>query len=459
MAELTPGLVNAVHDDSDEEANEIAQSLRGPVRLRTLNTLRWLAVAGQAAAIGVVHFGLGFPLPLGFSLGVIAASAWLNLFTSLRFSPQRFLTDREATLHIAFDTAQLTALLFLTGGLLNPFAILMLAPVTIAASVLPLRGAALIAAMAFVGVSFLAVFHLPLPWREDEPFVIPRLYYGGVWAALSLAVGFFAAYAHRIAAEASEMKSALAASQLVLAREERLAAIGGLAAAAAHELGTPLATIQLTAREMAHELRGKGALEEDARLLVSQAQRCREILSRLSNRGDEGDAMLDRVAVDLLAREAAGPFMDRPEGPAVIFEMLADPAHIKPPVLRRRPEIVYGLRNFIENASGFAISKVLITSAWTADRISVSVHDDGPGFAPEILSRLGEPYVASRFRARGGSKSGLTSGLGLGFFIAKTLLERTGARVAFGNRAWPEGGQEGAWVEVSWPRAAVESSG
>ncbi len=445
------------HEAREEEANETDQSLGGAVRLRTLNTLRWLAVAGQISAIVVVHFGLGFPLPLGLSLGVIAASVWLNLFTALRFSPQRFLTEREATLHIAFDTVQLSALLFLTGGLLNPFGILMLAPVTIAASVLPLRSAALVAAIAFVGVSFLAVFHLPLPWAEDEPLEIPRLYSGGVWAALSLAVGFFAAYAHRIAAEAAEMKSALAASQLVLAREERLAAIGGLAAAAAHELGTPLATIQLTAREMADELRGKGALEDDARLLVSQAQRCRDILSRLSRRGDEGDAMLDRVAVDLLVREAAGPFMERTDGPAVIFEMLADPVDLKAPVLRRRPEIVYGLRNFVENATGFAISKVLITTEWAADRLSVSIHDDGPGFAPEILSRLGEPYLASRFRARGGSKSGLSSGLGLGFFIAKTLLERTGASIAFGNRAWPEGGPEGAWVEVSWPRAAVEA--
>jgi two-component system sensor histidine kinase RegB len=418
--------------------------LRGPVRLRTLTTLRWLAVAGQTAAIVTVHFFFGFRTPLGWCLAVIAASAWLNLFVTMRFSPQRFLSDREAAAYIGFDILQLCALLFLTGGLHNPFVALILAPVTIAASVLPLRLTILIGSLAFAGVSVLAVANLPLPWRPGETLEMPKMYIAGVWVALGSSVAFFAAYARRIAAEAAEMKTALAATQMVLAREERLNALGGLAAAAAHELGTPLATIQVTASEMADELKGKGLLEDDAKLLVAQAKRCREILSRLSSRGEEGDAVLDRITLDALAQEAAGPFLDRPRGPAVIFEMLGEGA---PPALRRKPEIIYGLRNIIENAAAFARSKVLVTSQWTKDQIVISVHDDGPGFSAEVLARLGEPYVSQRRQSREPGKTGM----GLGFFIAKTLLERSGAKILFDNVAWNDpAAAPGAWVQVSW---------
>ncbi|GAB4522321.1 MAG: ActS/PrrB/RegB family redox-sensitive histidine kinase [Amphiplicatus sp.] len=437
------------------DAQSALRILQGPVRLRTLTTLRWLAVAGQTAAILVVQFGLGFPTPLGLSLGVIAASAWLNLFAMFRFSPQRMLSEREAAGYIAFDIAQLCALLYLTGGLQNPFAALILAPVTIAASVLPLRLTVLVGGLAVAGVSVLALAHLPLPWRPGETLTFPKTYVAGVWAALTFAVVFFAAYAHRVAAEAAQMKTALAATQLVLAREERLTALGGLAAAAAHELGTPLATIQVTAKEMADELAGQGLLEEDAKLLVSQAERCRDILSRLTSRRAEGDALHARIAVDALLREAAEPFAEQSGGPAVIFEVIGDGP---PPVLRRRPEIVYGLRNIIENAAAFARSKILVAAQWRAGELRVSVHDDGPGFAPEILARLGEPYVSARARSR--APAGRRAGMGLGFFIAKTLLERTGAKVVFDNLEWrDETGASGAWVSASWPLDLVAAEG
>ncbi len=434
--------------------DEVAeQALRGPVRLRTLTTLRWLAVAGQLAAILIVHFALGFRVPLGLSLAAIAMSAWLNIFIMLRFSPQRYLTDQEAAASVIFDIAQLCALLFLTGGLQNPFSVLILAPVTIAASVLPMRLTVLVGACAFAGISALAAFHLPLPWRAGAEIAFPPILSIGIWVSLSFAVAFFAAYAHRISAESAQLKSALAASQIVLAREERMAAIGGLAAAAAHELGTPLATIQLTAKEMAAELAGTGMLEEDAKLLVSQAQRCREILGRLSNRGEARDVIMERIAVDLLLKEAADPFVQSRHGPAVIFDVKGA-AEEAGPVLRRKPEIIYGLRNLIENAVGYAHSKVLISADWDESDLTVEIHDDGPGFAPDILGRLGEPYLGGRGRGR--ASSARTGGLGLGFFIAKTLLERTGASVAFDNRQWDEASPRGgAWVSVKWPRTAI----
>lgn len=431
-------------------------ALRGPVRLRTLTTLRWLAIAGQSTAISVVHFGLGYPTPLGLCLAAIAASAWLNLFAMLRFSPQRFLSDREAAVYIAFDILQLCALLFFTGGLQNPFAALIIAPVTIAASILNLRLTILIASLAFAGISILALYHMPLPWTPGETLTLAPIYKAGIWAALSFSVGFFAAYAHRIAAESAQMRSALAATQLTLAREERLAALGGLAAAAAHELGTPLATIQVTAKEMQRDLTDNDDLAQDAALLVSQAERCRDILGRLSQRGDAGDAMHDRLSIDTLMKEAAEPFLDMPSGPTILIQsdVCGD---IPEPILRRRPEIIYGLRNLIENAAGFADSEVLIASKWSGDVLKISVFDDGPGFSPDVLARLGEPYVSSRDGRRSGGWR--KSGMGLGFFIAKTLLEGTGASIAYDNQTWGKGeARYGAAVSATWPREALPTA-
>ncbi|NOX82829.1 MAG: ActS/PrrB/RegB family redox-sensitive histidine kinase [Alphaproteobacteria bacterium] len=430
-------------------------ALRGPVRLRTLTGIRWLAVGGQTAAIIGVHFGLGFATPLGLALGVIAASAWLNLFTVLRFSPQRFLSDHEAAAYIAFDIIQLSALLALTGGLFNPFSALIIAPVTIAASFLPLRLTMVIGSLALASISLLALYHMPLPWKPGEALALAPTYTAGVWAALSFSVMFFAAYAHRIAAESQQMRSALAATQLVLGREEKLSALGGLAAAAAHELGTPLATIQLTAKEMLREAPEDSDLYEDAALLVSQAERCRDILGRLSRRGDSGDAMHDRIEVVALLREAASPFIDMPDGPEFRIETNSMDGAPEP-ILRRRPEIIFGLRNFIENAAGFAHSEVVMTAEWSADELSIAINDDGPGFTPEILARLGEPYVS----ARAGNRPliGHKDGMGLGFFIAKTLLEGAGAKIAFHNRQWgqrPE--QNGASVLARWSIEAVSA--
>ncbi len=439
--------------------------VRGPIRIRTLTTLRWLAVIGQTLAILIVHFGLGFELSLGLCLATIAASAWLNLFVILQFSPQRFLTEEASAFFIGFDILQLCVLLFLTGGLQNPFAIVVLAPVTIAAGVLPMRQTTGLCVMTLVALAIIAVFHFPLPWNQPGGVQIPRVYLIGVWAALSFSVIFFSSYAYRIAKESAQMRNALTATQMVIAREERLSAIGGLAAAAAHELGTPLATIQVTAQEMSETIAdlqpGEDSaddhqiLMEDAALLIGQARRCRDILGRLSERGDAGDLMHDRIRLDSLLREAAGPFLNQNDAVDIDFHVDCQGNETPIPSIPRRPEMIYGLRNFIENAVAYARSRVYCEARWDEDGLVVSITDDGPGFSPEALARLGEPYVNRNRGVNPNRDRRRNGGMGLGFFIAKTLLERTGATIYFNNEMGRDGRSEGAFVSASWPISAV----
>lgn len=408
----------------------------GQVRLRTLVLIRWVAVGGQAAALLAVYAGLGFTFPLGPAFLAVAASALLNVAVSIRFPPTRRLGDGEAAAYLAYDIVQLAALLYLTGGLSNPFALLVIVPVTISATVLSLRSTIRLAALALGCISLLAFLHLPLPWSEGG-LALDRTYVFGIWTALSLGLLFLAAYAWRVAQEARHMSDALVATQMALSREQRLSSLGGLAAAAAHELATPLGTIALVAQELANDLPEGSALADDVALLRSQARRCRDILERLSARpGQGGDSPVDELPLSALVEVAAAPYRGGP-----IELDLTAPSGAQP-VVGYSVEIIQGLGNLIENAVDFARHRVRLTLEWDEDAIRLAIDDDGPGFAPKILGLLGEPYLSTR-RGHGG--------MGLGVFIARTLLERTGAELAFANRR-----DGGATVAVEWPRAALE---
>jgi len=414
----------------------------GKVRLRTLIFLRWLAVAGQTVTVLGVHFGLGFELPLAACFALIAASAALNALLPFLVSTQRLARDGEAFAQLAFDLVQLMALLALTGGLANPFAVMIVGPVVISVAALPPRWWLALGALALAGAGALAVLHLPMPWIPGEAFALPPLYMAATGLALAIAIGFTAIYAWRVAGEARRMGAALAATQGVLAREQRLSALGALAAAAAHELGTPLATIQLTAKEMLRAATDPD-LKEDAELLVSQARRCREILQRLSQMRDAGDRMHDRLGLSEAMEEAAAPLQG--VGAPISVRLSAPVDEARAPVLRRRVELIYALGNFIENAVDFAQTRVIVTGAWTARHVSFTVEDDGPGFPPDILAKLGEPYVTTRQAEPG------HGGLGLGVFIAMTLAQRVQGKVTLSNA--PGGG---ARVEITLPRAGLE---
>ena len=379
----------------------------------------------------------------------------MNLGLTLRYPASRRLSNRGATGLLAYDVLQLAALLYLTGGIQNPFALMFIAPVVIGASTLDLRNALALAGLAFAAVCLIGVWHDPLPWPENA-FALPALYQVGIWASLVIGIGFTSIYAWRVAREGARMSAGLAATQLALAREHRAASLGALAAAAAHELGTPLGTIAVVARELERSLARGTAEFDDAHLLREQAERCRAILARLARPEQAMVEAAQRLPLAALLDDIAAPY----RGEDVEIEILvrAEPGAGPQPQVWRAPELRHGLGNLIENAADFAKNRVAVSLDWNSAAIHVAVEDDGSGFAPEILERIGEPYLTSRpgrhalgENALGDAELGEHEGMGLGFFIAKTLIEQTRGSVSAGNVSG-----SGARVDVRWPRGAVD---
>jgi two-component system, sensor histidine kinase RegB len=419
---------------------------RGRLRMRTLISLRWRGVIGQAVVLGIVYLrGLDAPFLLCGVL--ILASAITNAFLVMRDAGHRQATDSETAAVLGFDLLQLSVMFYLTGGVLNPFSMLLIAPVALAAATVRTAYAASLAALAVAIIYAMARFDTwPLPWYPGEVFEVRSLYRWGMAVALICGVLFTASYAWRASVEAARMELALNVTQTVLAREQRLSALGALAAAAAHELGTPLATIQIVAKEIAREA-SAGSLKEDAMLLVSQAERCREILKRLTDEPDTEDLMHARLGLTQFLNEVIEPHL---ESGVRVEAVVSGPPGEPAPEIRRIPEMLHAMTSFVENAVDFAASEVLVRARFDETSLVIEVRDDGPGFSPDVLLKLGQPYVTSRPGGEG-SRTGHI-GMGLGFFIAKTLLERTGAVVVFHNA---RGG--GALVSARWPREVLEA--
>jgi two-component system sensor histidine kinase RegB len=426
------------------------------LRLQTAVRLRWFGVIGQLVTVCFVYLALGFPLPFGICLAFIALSAWLNVFLRILYPARTRLSSGLATALLAYDILQLAALLYLTGGIQNPFTFLLVAPVTVSAATLPPRNTI---ALGFIGAAatvLLVFYHLPLPWQGGADLNLPMLYNAGLFASVLSGMIFLALYAWRLAKESRQMADALAATEMVLAREQQLHALDGLAAAAAHELGTPLSTISVVAKELAKDAPPGSQLADDLALLQTQAVRCREILRKLTRSPTEPDPLHARMSITQLIEEAAGPYrgFNTELVVAAAPEAGAGGAAIPEPIGERRPGVLYGLGNLVENAVDFAARRVEITASWSARQVVIEIADDGPGFPVDVMDALGEPYVTTRpAKTRSQIKDGGPSGLGLGYFIAKTLLERSGATVTLDNRPRPG---HGAVVRVSWPREVFE---
>jgi two-component system sensor histidine kinase RegB len=382
-------------------------------------------------------------------LALVGLSVALNTVIAMTPAIRRKGRPWEVIGQLLFDTVQMAALLALTGGVVNPFALMLITPVTIAGGALPPRQAVGICLVAMAATLALALFALPPPWLSGPAADASAVYRLGCAVALIVGMAFAAGYASWSSGESARKELALHVTETVLAREQRLSALGALAAAAAHELGTPLATITVVAKEMAREA-AEGPFKDDAWLLVEQAQRCRDILKRLAETPERSDILHERMTLLQLVREVVEPFAGSAD--VRVEAVVTGPPSVAAPDLWRRPEILHAVAAIVENAYDFARAEILVTARFDAETIGIEVRDDGPGFAANVLAKLGEPYVTSRPGAEG-SRTGHI-GMGLGFFIAKTLLERTGARVEFRN-----GAKAGAIVTARWPRARMEAAG
>ncbi len=432
------------------------------VRLRTLVMLRWFAVFGQATAIFVAVRIYGIQIEVGFAALVITLSVIANLVSSYTYPENKRLSETQATLWLVFDIVQLALLLFLTGGLNNPFAMLMLAPVTIAATVLHIKNTVFLGLTAIFLVTLISYYNLPLVSAQGAILALPVLFQFGFWVALLISVVFLGLYARQVTTEMHAMGEALVATQLALTREQKLTDLGGVVAAAAHELGTPLATIKLVSSELMEELENHPELLEDAQLIREQADRCRDILQSMGRAGKD-DLHLHFAPVETVVREAAEPHVGR--GKTVYFDVAPiEGASLTQPIIQRRPEIIHGLRNLIQNAVDFSRSEVVVEMSWTDTQINVRISDDGNGFPQSVIGRIGDPYVRRRRLLEDGARRPGYQGMGLGLFIAKTLLERSGAKLDFsnsrrhGHASWTGQATGGAIVEVCWPRETIQDS-
>lgn len=427
------------------------------VRLRTLTTLRWVAIAGQISAIVVVENVMGIDLNLWLCGAAICIAIAVNLYETFAFPANRRLSEYEVTLNLLFDITQLTFMLFATGGLHNPFSLLTLVPVVVAASVLQVGTTIGLGLLTVALITVLSAFHLPLEYVSGGTIRLSDEVLVGFWVAIVIGVVFIGSFAHRVTAEVDAMMDALTATQMALEREQRLTSLGGVVAATAHELGTPLATIKLISSEMLESAGDhENEFSEDLRLINTQANRCRDILRSMGRLGKD-DSYMRRAPIAAIVREAAEPHEMR--GKSVRYELHPeDDALKRQPIVIRRPEIIHGLRNVIENAVGHARKEVLVRVFWSADEIGVQISDDGSGFPQGDLDRIGEPYMGRR-RVRFGLVASAPRGMGMGLFIAKTLLERTGANLTFSNGGSRSGGPvglRGATVDVSWKAAHLE---
>lgn len=432
------------------------------VRLRTLIVLRWIAITGQLAAIAVALQLFNLNLDLGLCFLAVGAAIVANLIAIFIYPENKRLSETEVTLILVFDVTQLSALLFLTGGLHNPFALLILVPVTIAAMALRTKATIVVGVVAIALVTFVLWYHIPLQTSTGVAIQMPEIFVFGFWAAIVIGVIFLGTYARRVSSEMSSMSEALLATQMALSREQKIVDLAGVVAAAAHELGTPLATIKLASSELIEELEDHPELKEDAKLIRDQTDRCRDILHSMGRAGKE-DLLLRYAPVTAVIREAAEPHASR--GKTVTISARSDSGSSdRQPEIIRSPEIIHGLRNLIQNAVDFASSSVEILATWNDTSISIRIVDDGNGFPQHLIGRIGDPFLRTRRPDDASNNRPEYQGMGLGLFIAKTLLERSGADLTFANGSesdpYPSNSDmnTGAIVKVVWPRHKIGNS-
>ena len=435
------------------------------VFLRTLTNLRWLAIIGQTIAVFIGVRVINLELSIVYCTLLIFTSFSLNVFSLLSFSNTKRLSENSTLIVLMFDLFQLSSLLYLCGGLTNPFAVLILAPVAISATLLSLVRTTFLSTTAVILVSILSYTHIPLKLADGSFLILPNILMFGIWVALVITIVFISAYAWRVKKDVTRINQLLLATKLALEREQKLTALGGVVAAAAHELGSPLTTIKLVSSELLEELSMKSKKDstiEDLELIKSQAERCKKILRNMAT--DVTGSQILSVPIIALVKEACLPFQDR--GKQIIFslnnlEHRGKKVKEDQIVIRRSSEIIHGLRNIIQNATDFSKKDVFIDISWSSTDIKISIKDDGPGFPEGLISKIGEPFIKSKINGSliDSSRPEYES-MGLGLFIAKTLLERSGAALVFKNYCNKDDDNPSSGAEVTsvWKRKVFEET-
>jgi len=410
----------------------------------TLTVLRYIAIIGQFIAINIVFFYLKLEFPIKASLIVIFVGLLTNLFLQFKITGNQ-LKDTYASLFLLYDLFQLAILLYLTGGIFNPFSILLIIPAIVSSTFLSMGTTIILGFITSLILFILTHYYLPLPGLLFENFNVPSFYKFGILIAILIGLIFLSYFGIRFAGETKKRSEALNKLQEVIAKEYELESLGGQAAAAAHSLGTPLATIAVVAKELKKEIGDNKDISKDIDLLISQTKRCSEILKKISKKQIQEDIFLSSIKLEDLLEEIIDSFK---ETSSKKIDLISDNDNNKINI-ERTPEIIYGLRNFIGNAVKFSKSKVKISLKSDLNKIEIKINDDGPGIPNDIIKNIGEPYIKSK-----SIELSSNSGLGLGTFLGKTLLERQGATLSF-RRNTDLGG---ALVIISWdPKKLINS--
>ena len=402
----------------------------------TLTTLRYIAISGQFIAVNIVFFYLELSFPITESYLVIFVGLLTNLFLQFRIRVNQ-LKDTYASPFLLYDLMQLSILLYLTGGILNPFAILLIIPTIFSSTFLSMGTTIILGVITSFLLFFLSKFYLPLPGMNADMFNVPNFYSLGILTSILIGLIFLSYFGIRFAGETKKRSEALNKLQEVISKEYELESLGGLAAAAAHSLGTPLATISVVAKELKKEIGDNKEFSKDIDLLVSQAKRCSEILKQISKKQIEEDIFLSSIKLEDLLEEIVNSFKETSSKKIELY-VEDDQNKIN---IQRSPEIIYGLRNFIGNAVKFSKSKVKINLKSNEKIIEIKINEDGPGIPEDIINKIGEPYIKSKSK-----EVSANSGLGLGTFLGKTLLERQNAKLLFRRNSQ----LGGALVVISW---------
>ena len=403
---------------------------------KTLVNLRWIAITGQLIAINFVYFFLKLDLPIIETHIIIIVGLITNIILQFKIKTNQ-LKDFNSALFLFYDLLQLSALLYLTGGIFNPFSLLIIVPTIVSSTFLSMGTTIILGTLTISSLFFLKEYHKILPGLDGYSFNFPEYYLAGALVSIIIGLVFLSYFGIRFSGETKKRSEALDKLQQVMAKEYELDSLGGLAAAAAHSLGTPLATISVVAKELKKEIGDSSKHSKDLDLLISQAKRCSNILKQISKKEISDDQFINLIKVEDLLEEIIISFEQNTDKKITLFEN-EDQNKIN---IKRSPEIVYGLRNFIGNAIKFADKEVSINLKSNKEALTLIINDDGPGFAEDIIKFIGEPYLKSKSK-----ETGSKAGLGLGIFLGKTLLERKKAQLAFFNR----NDLKGASVKISW---------